>query len=220
LSAYHAPQTDGSGISGLRQNLRKAVALLDQAGWHMVDGRMVSKENGQRLSFQILMNNPLDERIALEYSRALRRIGVQVTLRTVDTAQYIGRMSDFDFDATFSLWKNSLSPGTEQAVYWGSRAATTPGSFNYSGLQSKAVDTLIERLVQVTDYDMLTDSARALDRVIMHETIGVPLYYAPYDMVAYRNYIQVPDTMPIFGAILETWWADQPATSTPLVKKK
>jgi microcin C transport system substrate-binding protein len=220
FNPYIAPQTDGTGVSGLRPNLRQAVALLDQAGWHMVDGVMVHKETKQPLTFQIILNDPLDERIALEYSRALRRIGIRMTLRTVDTAQYMGRMGDFDFDATFSIWKNSLSPGTEQAVYWGSRAAQTPGSFNYSGLQSRAVDDLIDRLVRVTDYQQLTYTAQALDRVIMHEAIGVPLYYAPYDMVAYRYNLVLPDKTPIFGSIVETWWARDAESTPQTVKKK
>ncbi|HEY1095939.1 MAG TPA: extracellular solute-binding protein, partial [Alphaproteobacteria bacterium] len=122
LDAYHAPQTDGKGVEGLRANLRQAVTLLQEAGWQWKDGRMVDAK-GNPFKFEILINDSLDERIALEYSRALRRIGITVSLRTVDTAQYIGRLSDFDFDATFNLWKNSLSPGTEQGVFWGSRAA-------------------------------------------------------------------------------------------------
>ncbi|HEY1095848.1 MAG TPA: ABC transporter substrate-binding protein, partial [Alphaproteobacteria bacterium] len=202
---YHAPQTDGKGVEGLRGNLRQAVALLQEAGWQWKDGRMVNAK-GNPFKFEILINDSLDERIALEYSRALRRIGVTVSLRTVDTAQYIGRLSDFDFDATFNLWKNSLSPGTEQGVFWGSRAALQPGSFNYSGLQSPAIDALIDRLTRTTRYDVLTQVTHALDRVLMHSAFGVPLYYAPYDMVAYRNRLAMPETTPIFGPIPESWW--------------
>ncbi len=200
---YQPPQTDGNP-NALRNNLKAAVTLLQSAGWTWDHGQMV--KSGKPLAFEILINDANDERIALEYARALKRIGITVTLHTAETAQYMGRISDFDFDTTFMLWKNTLSPGTEQGVYWGSRAANTPGSFNYSGLTSPAVDHVITQLTTTTDYADLITAARALDRVIMHAAIGIPLYYAPVDMVAYRKTLAHPAITPIFGPIIESWW--------------
>lgn len=217
LEQYHAPQTNGSGVTGLRGNLRQAVELLKDAGWEWQNGQMVNRQTGKNLTFDILINDPLDERIALEYKRALKRIGVTVTMRTVDTAQYMGRVGDFDFDATFMMWKNTLSPGTEQNVYWGSRAAQTPGSFNYSGVTSPAVDQAIDRMTRTTDYRELLTAAHALDRVVMHSWIGVPLYYTPTDMTAYRNILEHPSVTSDFGPVYETWWSK---SAEKIVKKK
>lgn len=208
VQPYQAPRTDGTGLTGLRINLKQAVALLQSAGWDWRNGRMVNTKTDKPLTFEILINDSQDERIALEYKRALNRIGVTVTLHTAETAQYIGRISDFHYDATFSIWKNTLSPGTEQGVYWSSLAARTPGSFNYAGVANPAVDGLIDRLTRTTDYADLTNTARALDRVIMHESIGVPLYYTPVDMIAYRKGIAHPSVTPVFGPIPETWWRE------------
>lgn len=210
VQPYQAPRTDGTGLTGLRVNLKQAVKLLQESGWDWRNGRMVNVKTKKPLAFEILINDPLDEKIALEYKRALDRIGVTVTMHTAETAQYIGRMSDFDFDATFSVWKNSLSPGTEQGVYWSSTAARTPGSFNYTGLANPAVDDLISRLTQTTDYADLTTTVHAMDRVIMHEWIGVPLFYTPVDMVAYRKGLEHPAVTPTFGPIPETWWRQKP----------
>lgn len=193
------PRTNGSGISGLRDNLRKADALLNEAGYTLKDGK-------RNIAFEILLNDPQDEKIALEYARTLQRLGVQASIRTVDTSQYIGRLSQFDYDMTLNYWRNSLSPGTEQAVYWGSAAADQEGSFNYSGLKSKQVDDLIRQLTTAHTRPELVQAAQGLDREIMNQWIGVPLFDAPDDRIAYRKTLRFPDKTSLYGPVLESWW--------------
>ncbi|MDB5478275.1 MAG: transporter, periplasmic substrate-binding protein [Alphaproteobacteria bacterium] len=198
---------EGKGQEGLRGNLRQAIALLKQAGFTLREGRMLS-QNGRQLHFEILLNDPNDEKIALAFTRNLRRIGIDVAIRTVDTAQYIGRMSQFDFDMTINFWRNSLSPGTEQAVYWGSAAADNQGSFNYTGLKSPVVDGLITRLTSAKKREDLVNAARRLDHEIMKSWIGVPLYDSPDDRIAYRLGLKHPDLTPLYGPVVESWWYD------------
>jgi len=188
----------------LRGNLRIATELLHQAGWDLHDG--VMSRNGKPMHFEMLLNDPNDEKIALAFSRTLKRIGITATIRTVDTTQYIGRLSQFDFDMTINFWRNSLSPGTEQAVYWGSAAADNQGSFNYSGLKSSVVDAQISALTHATSREELVKAARALDHEVMAQWIGVPLYDAVEDHVAYRAGISHPKTTPLYGPALESWW--------------
>ncbi len=201
------PKTDGSGLAGLRANLRVADDLLGKAGYTVKDGLRMTPD-GKPLVFEILLNDPADEKVALEYARALDRLGIKVAVRTVDTAQYIGRMSQFDFDMTLAMWRNSLSPGTEQAVYWGSAAADQQGSFNYSGLKSKKIDALIARLTGAETREGLVRAAQELDRAVMAAWIGVPLFDAVGDRVAYRKGIARPETTPLYGPSLESWWRE------------
>ena len=174
----------------LRENLRHATDLLKQAGWELHQGVMT--KDGKPMNFEILLNDPSDEKIALHFARMLKHIGIDTNIRTVDTTQYIGRLSQFDFDMTVNFWRNSLSPGTEQAVYWGSAAADTQGSFNYSGLKSTAVDAWIARLTRATSRDALVKAAQNLDHEVMKQWIGVPLYDALSDRVAYQAGIRHP----------------------------
>src|SRR5690606_28555372 len=116
------------------------------------------------------------------------------------------RMSQFDFDMTLAMWRNSLSPGTEQAVYWGSAAADQPGSFNYSGLKSKKVDMLIAQLTGAKTREGLVQAAQKLDRAIMAAWIGVPLFDAVDDRVAYAATITHPAVSPLYGPSIESWW--------------
>lgn len=201
------PATEGSREK-LRANLREAVALLEQGGWELQDGVMQSRESGQPMIFEILLNDPTDEKIALEYARVLRRIGIMATVRTVDTTQYIGRMSQFDFDMTVNFWRNTLSPGTEQAVYWGSAAADQEGSFNYTGLKSAEVDALIGQLTHAKTRQDLVATAQKLDHSIMTQWIGVPLYDNPLDRIAYRAGLFHPEKAPLYGPVVESWWYD------------
>jgi ABC-type oligopeptide transport system substrate-binding subunit len=196
------PSTDTK--EGLRGNLRKAIELLKQSGWELHEGAMT--KNGQTLHFEILLNDPNDEKVALAYSRNLKRIGIDMTIRTVDTAQYIGRLSQFDFDVTSNFWRNTLSPGTEQAVYWGSAAAANQGSFNYSGLKSPKVDGLITELTTSKNRGDLVKAARALDHEVMAQYIGIPLYDAPEDRIAYRKGLKHPEMTPLYGPVVESWW--------------
>jgi microcin C transport system substrate-binding protein len=201
------PKTDGTGMSALRQNLRTADSLLQKAGWTVQDGVRRNK-NGTIFEFEILLNDPADEKVALEYARVLARLGIRATVRTVDTAQYTGRMSQFDFAMTINFWRNSLSPGTEQAVYWGSAAAGQEGSFNYSGLRSDAVDHAIAAITHATTRDGLVAAARKLDHAVMREWIGVPLFDAPDDRVAFVRSLRHPGTTPLYGPVIESWWRE------------
>jgi microcin C transport system substrate-binding protein len=195
-----------SGKDGLRGNLRHAIELLKQAGYELHHNVMLSTATQKPLTFEILLNDPPDEKVALEYARTLKRLGIRASIRTVDTAQYIGRLSQFDFDMTINFWRNSLSPGTEQAVYWGSAAAAQEGSFNYSGLASAEIDGLITRLTSAQTRPDLVKAAQQLDHAVMKEWIGIPLYDASDDHVAHVKAINHPQTTPLYGPVIESWW--------------
>ena len=105
-------------------------------------------------------------------------------------------------------WRVSLSPGNEQAYYWGSKAASQPGTRNYIGIESHAVDSLIEHVTNSVDRDALVNGMRALDRVLLHDHYVVPLYHLDKDRVAYWNRLGHPQNTPIYGFVLETWWQD------------
>jgi ABC-type oligopeptide transport system substrate-binding subunit len=206
---FVAPKTDGTGIAGMRNNLRHAIELLQQAGWTLQNGVLLDKNN-RPFAFEILLNDPTDEKIALEYTRALQHIGIQAHVRTVDSAQYIGRLSQFDFDMTLTFWRNSLSPGTEQAVYWGSVAADQQGSFNYSGVRSPDIDRHISELTTAKTRADLVKAAQQLDHAVMKQWIGVPLFDTADDMVAIRQNITIPDRTPLYGPVIESWWYSAP----------
>jgi microcin C transport system substrate-binding protein len=203
---FKLPTTDGSGND--RANLRQAAALLDKAGWVIKDGKRVNKETGKPLSFEILLSNPLFERIALPFAQNLKRLGVDASVRTVDDTQFQQRIQTFDFDMVVGAFGESLSPGNEQRYYWGSAAADTPASPNIIGIKDPAIDSLIDQIVATPDRASLVTRTRALDRVLLWNYFVIPHFHLSATRIAYWNRFGMPPNPPLYGAGLDAWWID------------
>jgi len=211
LGPFDPPRTDGSGPAGLRPNLREATRLLAKAGWRVIDGRLVDA-SGRPLAFEILLDAPADEKVALEFARALARLGVGARVRVADSAQFQGRLDAFDYDVVLTRWLSTLSPGNEQLTYFGSAAADQDGSRNYAGVRSAAVDALAASLGEAPDRAALLARVHALDRVLSWGYYGVPLYHLSRDLVASWCWLHRPPAVPVNGFSPDTWWRDPPGT--------
>ncbi len=207
-SAYTAPKTDGSG--NLRANLRIANKMLRNAGWRFDRGNRILKheKSGKEFRFEILLVSPLFERVVLPFKQNLKRLGIEVRVRTVDSAQYQKRVQKFDFDMIVGSWGQSLSPGNEQRNYWGSDAAGRIGSRNLAGLKDPVVDKLVEKLIAAPTRKDLVTYTRALDRVLLWKFLVIPHFHIPYDRVLYWDMFGIPKVIPDSGANLFTWWVD------------
>ena len=199
------PETDGSGPAGLRANLRAAQALLQAAGWRVEGSGLVDKE-GRPFAFEILLSAPADEKVALEFARALARLGIAARVRTVDSAQFQGRLDDYDYDVVLHQWLSTLSPGNEQAIFFGSAGAELPGGRNYAGIRSAAVDALAGSLGQAPDRASLVARLHALDRVLIWGFYAVPLFCLGEDRVASWCRLHRPAVVPVYGFLPDVWW--------------
>ncbi|HUG61833.1 MAG TPA: extracellular solute-binding protein [Methylomirabilota bacterium] len=205
-TAYENPV--GGDPTRLRENLRKAVELFREAGYSIQNGKMIGPD-GQPFTFELLLNGPTIERVALPYKQWLSRIGVEMTVRTVDSNQYISRLRSRDFDMTYTGWGQSMSPGNEQLDFWGSGAADSESSRNYAGIADPGVDALVRRVVFAKDRDELVAATKALDRVMMAHQFTIPSYSMQKDRIAYWDRYGRPDPMPEFTiGFLDVWWWD------------
>lgn len=202
---YQAPTTDGSGNN--RGNLRIALELLREAGWH-VDGGKLRTPDGKPLTFEILLVSPAFERIVGPFAKNLERLGIEVRVRTVDTAQYQNRLDDFDFDMIVATWGQSQSPGNEQRNFWSTVAAETKGSRNYAGIEDPVVDALIDQIIQAPTREDLVAATRALDRVLLWGHYVIPHWHIRVERLAYWNKFSQPEIHPRFGTDLYAWWVD------------
>ncbi|MHA1564395.1 MAG: ABC transporter substrate-binding protein, partial [Alphaproteobacteria bacterium] len=187
---------------------RQAGKLLDAAGWTVKNGARVNSA-GEPLVFEILLGDTSNERITLAYQRNLKRLGVDAQVRVADSAQYAGRLEDFDFDMIVVRWRVSLSPGNEQFKFWSSEAAAAPGSRNYTGITNPALDAMIDTLVSAETREDLVIAARTLDRILMWGNYVVPLYHDTGFRIARWSKVARPEEVPIYGAVLETFWAEE-----------
>ncbi|GBD43931.1 Oligopeptide-binding protein AppA [bacterium HR40] len=203
---YEPPKTDGSG--NLREQLRTALRMLREAGWDVRDGRLVQLASGMPMRFEILLVNPAFERIVGPFVQNLARLGIEASVRTVDTAQYENRVNQFDFDMIVGVWGQSLSPGNEQRDFWSCEAANTPGSRNWAGVCDPVVDALIDRIIGAPSREELVAACRALDRVLLWGHYVIPHWHIPYLRVAYWNKFGRPAVLPRHDLDLFAWWVD------------
>ena len=205
-TGYRPPLSDGSGRD--RALKRQALAILDAAGYRL-DGKTLRAADGTQVSLELLVQRREDERLALAYRRMLAQIGIDLSVRLVDASQYQRRLQNFDFDMIIYSYYASLSPGNEQAYYWGGAAADTPGSRNYAGIKSAAVDAAITALTAAATPDDFTAAARALDRALMTGHYFVPLFHTNKQWVAHWNRLEHPYRHSLYGMRLESWWLNQ-----------
>ncbi|HET7850938.1 MAG TPA: extracellular solute-binding protein [Pseudolabrys sp.] len=204
---WSPPVTDGSGRD--RKTLHRALALLAAAGYAVNGTRLVNRATRQPFRFEILASTREQERLALAFSRNVRRAGIDAPVRVVDATQFERRKITFDFDMLEYRWEQSLSPGNEQSFYWGSAAATQDGSRNYMGVKSRAVDAMIAALLAARSHAGFVSAVRALDRVLLSGFYVIPLYHLPVQWVARWKRISHPRRTSLFGYLPETWWYEK-----------
>jgi peptide/nickel transport system substrate-binding protein len=206
---WQPPVTDGSGRD--RDTLKRALTLLEAAGYELAGGTLRSRTTKKPFSFEILVTTRDQERLALAFSRDLKRAGIVARVRVVDAVQYDRRRITYDFDMIENRWDESLSPGNEQAFYWGSAAADAEGTRNYMGVKSPAIDAMIAAMLAARERDDFVAAVRALDRLLMSGFYVVPLYHLSEQWVARSNKVAHPAETSLFGYLPETWWRAAPA---------
>jgi peptide/nickel transport system substrate-binding protein len=199
------PVSDGSGRD--RAFLKKGFDALKAAGYSLVDGRMVGPD-GNQLAFEILLNGKSGEAISVAWQRTLERLGIAVSIRTVDSAQYLQRQRTYDFDAMLMNYTSSLSPGVEQRFRWGSQSRDAQGTYNFAGASDPAIDGLIEAILKARSREEFVTAVRAYDRVLLSGFYVVPLYYQPQQWLARWADVKHPDRTSIYGATLPTFWRE------------
>jgi peptide/nickel transport system substrate-binding protein len=201
---WSPPKTDGSGRG--REGLRRAFGLFKQAGYGLKGTQLTYLPSGRPFVFEILTTTREQERLALAFSRNLKRAGITASVRNVDGSQFEHRLLTFDFDMIEYHWEQSLSPGNEQLFYWSTEAAGQDGSRNYMGVKSKAVDAMIASMLAATTRADFVAAIRALDRVLLSGFYVVPLYHLPVQWLARWTRIRYPKHTSLFGYLPETWW--------------
>ncbi len=202
---YKLPVTDGSGNN--REQQRRALELLQQAGWSVKERRLVNKD-GDQMTFTILVDEPSLERVALPYAQNLQKLGIDAHVRTVDPAQYQHLMDDFDFDMTMWIYPEGEIPGNELRDFFTCAAAKAQGSFNVPGICNPAVDALVKQVIVAQDRETLQTAARALDRVLLWGWYMVPNWHDQKFNIAYWNIFGYPDKPIREGLNFDSWWID------------
>lgn len=200
---WKPPVSDGSGQD--RAFLKVGFDKLRKAGYTLKDGTMTAPD-GAPLAFEIMLKANENEQVAVAFQQTLRKIGIDVTIRSVDAAQFLQRQINYDFDTLFFNYTPSLSPGVEQVSRWGSAARDKPGTFNYAGVASPAVDAMITAVIGARTRPEFVEAVRAYDRILLSGAYVIPLYFKPEQWIAHWKRIERPEIIPLQGSQLPTWW--------------
>ena len=212
MEGYALPVSDGTERN--RGNIRKAVAILEEAGWTVQDG-VLKNSAGEPFTFEILLSQGSAEaqQVVDIFAAALSRLGITPEITTVDSAQMKERTNAFDFDMTWYRRGLSLSPGNEQMLYWGIEAADTEGSRNWMGIRSPAAEAMIGKLLTSTSRDDFLAATRALDRVLTTGRYVLPVWHVPVSFLAHRKELRYSEDLPVYGDWLgfqpEVWWWEE-----------
>jgi microcin C transport system substrate-binding protein len=203
----------------IRYHLRKAQTLLAEAGFKVVDDRLIDPATGKPVVIEMLLSNASFERVVAAFAANLKRLGITMTIRSVDASQYQNRVRQFDYDMIMTVFPQTVAPGNEQRTFWDSEFADTPGSQNLIGIKNPVVDKLVAQLIAAPDWETLKARARALDRVLLWNQYVVPNWYLGRFRMAYWDKFGRPDVMPLYApGFPEAWWAKgaeaQPAKLT------
>lgn len=201
-----APQTEADH----RKLQEEALNLLKEAGYVLKDTVMVNAKTGKPLSFEVLIYDKSLEKIFLNYSLSVKRLGIQLRLRTLDTAAYQLRVDNLNYDMIYSGIPQSNSLGNEQRDYFGSERADMRGTRNFSGIKNPVADQLIEHLIVAPKYKSMMNHAKALDRVLLWNYYMIPAWNHNAVWVAYWDRFSRPSIIPKYRALdISTWWFDK-----------
>ena len=194
----------------LRANLREALRLLKEAGYEVRDKKLTDIRTGEPVTFELLLNGPTFERHALYYKGALERLGIAMSIRPVDSSQYVNRVRKRDYDLIITSIGQTLNPGNEQRNYWSSEAADREGSFNFAGIKNPAIDKLIDRIILAKTREEVVAATRAMDRILLHNDYVIPTWYLGVQRAARWDRFSRPAELPKYGvsAFPTIWWYD------------
>jgi peptide/nickel transport system substrate-binding protein len=210
IEGYALPVSDGDQTN--RKNIRAAAKLLEEAGWTVGDDGVLKNAKGEPFQFEILLVTGQDEIASAVqvYIEALKTLGITATLNKIDDAQYKERTNAYDFDMTHYIRSLSLSPGNEQLLYWGAAGVTEPGTRNWMGVNSPAVEAMIAAMLKAPNTDEFTAATKALDRVLTSGRYVIPIWYSDVSRLAYSADLKYPDKIPLYGDwtgfLPDTWW--------------
>ncbi|MDX5366936.1 MAG: extracellular solute-binding protein, partial [Alphaproteobacteria bacterium] len=205
--AVTPPVSDGSGQD--RALLRRASQLLDEAGWTVADGKRRNAA-GEEFTIEFLDNDPIVERLTAPLVKNLRLLGIEASIRLVDSSQYQQRRDNYDFDVMIQRYSLGLTPGIEIRSYWTSEFAAVPGGRNLSGIADPAIDALVEKVIAAETRAEQVTAARALDRVLRAGHYWIPQWHKKLHHIAFWDKFARPETKPKYTrGVLETWWSDE-----------
>lgn len=205
-AVYTPPVSSGNGFD--RQNLLKADKLLTDAGWRLQGEQRVNAKSGTPLRFELLLPSAGNNQWVMPFQHNLKRLGITMDVRRVDSSQLVSRMRSRDYDMIPRLWQAMPWPsGSDLQIAWASSYINS--SYNSPGVSSPVVDSLIAQMIRFEgNKEKLLPLGRALDRVLTWNYYQLPMWYTATDRIAFWDKFASPPVRPVYSLGFDNWWYD------------
>ena len=194
--------------NNIRDNLIEAKKIFDKLGYNVVNNKLFSPQ-GKKVEFSFLLAQKGFERILAPFAMNLKKLGITLNYRTIDTSLYQRRVDSFDFDMMVMSYPQSQSPGSELYAMFHSSSSERRGSFNVGGIHDKDVDKLIDEIIYSKKRDDLIIASHLLDRILWNDFYMLPNWYISEHRIAYFDKFNYPEKLPKYfqatNYILKTW---------------
>ncbi len=202
---YQNPQSDASGYD--RKNLLKAKKILEDAGYFIKDGKLIDPKTNKALEIEFLIGSKSFSMVIAPMKKNLAKLGITAKIRLVDENQYKIRINEFDYDVIVTVFGQALIPGNEQYAYWHSSGKNIKGSRNLSGVDNKAVDYLLGKIIKSKNKKELQTYTKILDRILLWNFYTVPQWHNNSYRILYKNKFQMPKISPLYSVGIDSWWS-------------
>ncbi|WP_257263691.1 extracellular solute-binding protein [Endozoicomonas sp. ONNA2] len=207
---FLSSKTRGDG--SIRTQQQQALTLLGEAGWQLKGGKLVNRRQ-EPLAFELITSSHLSDRLILPFKKNLASIGIELQYRVIDTSNYLQRVRTLDFDTIGNAYPLGLSLGSELFRYFHSGNADIPDTQNLAGIKNPVIDALLEKIPKAESQEALETIIHSLDRVLLWNHYGIPLWYFGKVRVAHQNNIKRPAMATDYPMIINTWWQAEPGGS-------
>ncbi len=201
---FSLPKSNGDGFN--RENLLAAKKILDEAGYKILDGKLIDPKNGEKISIEFLIDTPSFEMVVAPFVKNLRKLGIDAKTRFVEENQYQTRVNNFDFDVMIGVFGQSLIPGDELFSYFHSSQKSIKGSRNLAGLDDKLVDNLVTKISRAKTKNELKNLCQKLDQRMLENYYTVPQWHSGTYRILYRDIFQFPKIQPKYSLAVDSWW--------------
>ncbi len=201
---FSLPEFDEDGFG--RKNLIKAKKILDDAGYKVVDGELISPITKKPVEIEFLLISKAFEMVVAPFIDNLRKLGIKAKMKLVEENQYLLKLRNFDYDMIVAVFPASLIPGDNLFRFWHSSQGSIKGSQNYSGLKDKQIDRLLEKIVKAKNKHQLILLCKKLDKIMLQNYYTIPQWYSNNYRVLYQNKFAMPKIQSKYSLGFDTWW--------------
>ena len=202
---YQNPKSDASGYD--RKNLLKAKKILESAGYFIKNNKLIDPKTNKQLEIEFLINSKAFAIVIAPMKKNLTKLGIKSKIRLVEGNQYMIRTNEFDYDIIVNVFSQGIIPGNEQYSYWHSSLKNVDGSNNSAGADNKAVDYLLEKILNSKDKKQLETYTKVLDRILLWNYFTIPQWYSNSYRILYKNKFAMPNKTPLYSIGVDSWWA-------------